>query len=135
MDPTVEFTVGVACRGPMSPTNELTKLIWDLANGIAAFAVIQGLVFAYACAKKEVGDVLNRKALKLAIAVMLALIGTAQCLAIWWCGRRLCELDPAHCNLHYEVTFGRIACVGGLLVFSIIILYARQLFAHKPFDG
>jgi hypothetical protein len=31
----------------MSAT-ELTKLVWDLANGITAFAVVQGLVFAYA---------------------------------------------------------------------------------------
>lgn len=117
------------------PETELTKLIWDLANGIAAFAVIQGLVFAYACAKKEVGDVLNRKALKLAIAVMLVLIGTAQCAALWWCGRKLCELDPTHCNLHSDITFGRVVCVVGLLAFSILILYARQLFARKPFDS
>ena len=117
------------------PETELTKLIWDLANGIAAFAVVQGIVFAYACAKKEVGDVLNRKALKLAIVVMLVLIGTAQCAALWWCGRKLCELDPTHCNLHSDITFGRVVCVVGLLAFSILILYARQLFARKPFDS
>lgn len=114
---------------------ELTKLVWDLANGITAFAVVQGLVFAYACAKKEIGDLLNRKALKLAVAVMVALIGIGQCLAVCWCGAKLCSLDPDHCKLHSEATIGRILCVGGLLVFSIIILYARQLFARKPFDG
>ncbi len=115
--------------------SDLAKLVWDVANGITAFAVAQSLVFAYSCAKKEIGDVLNRKALKLAIAAMLALIAIVQCLAVWRCGVNLCELDPGHCELHSEVTFGRMLCVGGLLAFSIIILYARQLFAGKPFDG
>ena len=115
-------------------TTELAKLVWELANGIAAFAVVQSLVFAYACAKKEVGDVLNRRPVKLALAVMLTLIGIGQCLAVWWCGTKLCELDPEHCGLQSEATFGRIACVAGLLVFSVVILYARQLFAHKLFN-
>ncbi len=115
--------------------SDLAKLVWDVANGITAFAVVQGLVFAYSCAKKEIGDVLNRKALKLAVAAMLALIGIVQCLAVWWCGVNLCELDAGHCKLHSEMTLGRMLCVGGLLMFSIIILYARQIFASKPFDG
>jgi uncharacterized membrane protein YbhN (UPF0104 family) len=114
---------------------ELTRLVWDLANGITAFAVVQGLVFAYACAKKEIGDVMNRKTIKLAIAVMVALIAIGQCVALYWCGAKSCSLDPDHCELHSEVTIGRVLCVAGLLVFSIIILYTRQLFARKPFDG
>jgi hypothetical protein len=114
---------------------DLAKLLWDLANAITAFAVVQSLVFAYACAKKDIGDVLNRKALKLAIAVMVALIGIGQCLAVWWCGTELCTLDADHCNLHFEATIGRVCCIGGLLIFSIIILFARQLLARKPFDA
>jgi hypothetical protein len=114
---------------------DLTKLMWDLANGITAFAVVQGLVFAYACAKKEIGDAINRKTTKLAIAAMVALIAIGQCVAVYWCGAKLCGLDPDHCELHSEVTTGRILCVVGLLAFSIIILYTRQLFAHIPFDG
>ena len=121
--------------GLTMPVTDLTKLIWDLANGIAAFAVVQGLLFAHACAKKEFGDVVNRKALKLAIAVMLVLIGTAQCTALWWCGRKLSELDPTHSNLHLDITLGRVVCVVGLMIFSILILYARQIFSRKPFDN
>ena len=67
---------------------EMAKLLWDLANAITGFAVVQGLIFAYACAKKEVADVFNRKALKLAIAVMVTLIGAGQCAAVRWCGER-----------------------------------------------
>ena len=115
--------------------SEITKLVWDLANGITAFAVVQGLVFAYACAKKEIGDAINRKTIKLAIAVMVVLIAIGQCMAVYWCGAKLCGLDPDHCELHWEVTAGRILCIVGLLAFSIIILYTRQLFARKPFDG
>ena len=63
------------------------------------------------------------------------LIAIGQCMAVYWCGAKLCGLDPDHCELHSEVTTGRILCVVGLLAFSIIILYTRQLFARKPFDG
>lgn len=116
-------------------STELTKMIWELANAITGFAVVQGLVFAYACAKKEIGDVINRKSLKRAIAVMVALIGIAQCVAVEWCRIKLCDLDPGHCTLYSEAGLGRILCIGSLLVFSILILYARQLFSGKPFDG
>ena len=117
----------------MTP-NELGSLIWHLANAVTAFAAVQGLVFAYACAKKEVADVLNRRALKRAIALMVGVIAIGQCLAVWWCGHKLCLLDAPHCALHNEATLGRVGCIVGLAVFSIVILYARQLFAHKPFD-
>jgi hypothetical protein len=113
---------------------EIGKLLWELANGITAFAVVQGLVFAYACAKKEIGDVINRRRIKLVVAVMVSLIAIGQCFALWWCGAKLCALDADHCGLHWEATVGRLFCVGGLLVFSIVILYARQLLAHRPFD-
>lgn len=114
---------------------DLTKTLWDLANGVTAFAAVQALVFAYACAKKEVGDVLNRKAVKLAIAAMLALIGLAQGATVEWCRIHLCHLDPGHCDLYFEAGVGRIVLIGSLVILSILILYARQLFAGKPFKG
>jgi hypothetical protein len=113
---------------------ELTKALWDLANGVTGFAAVQALVFAYACAKKEVGDIINRKAVKFAIAVMLATIALAQAAAVEWCRIHLTYLDPAHADLHFEAGIGRIVLIGGLAIFSIVILYARQLFAGKPFD-
>jgi hypothetical protein len=114
---------------------ELTKTLWDLANGITGFAAVQALVFAYACVRKEVGDVFNRKSVKAAIAVMVALIGLAQCLVVQWCQNHLCRLDPGHCDLYSEAGIGRIVLIGSLVILSILILYARQLFAGKPFDG
>jgi hypothetical protein len=113
---------------------ELTKALWDLANGITGFAAVQALVFAYACAKKEVGDAINRKAMKLAIAVMLAAIGLAQVAAVEWCRIHLSYLDSSHADLYFEAGIGRAVLIGGLAIFSIVILYARQLFARKPFD-
>jgi len=114
---------------------EMAKMLWDLANAITGFAAVQGLIFAYACAKKEVADLFNRKALKFAIAVMVTLIGAGQCAAVHWCRTMLCGLDPDHCRLHSEAGLGRILFICSLVVFSILILYARQLFARKPFDA
>jgi hypothetical protein len=116
-------------------STELAGKLWDLANAITAFALVQGLVFAYACANKDVGNVLNRKALKAAIAVMIAMIGTAQCVAVEWCRSKLCHIDPAQCPVYSEAGEGRVLCIGSIAIFSILILYARQLFAKKPFDA
>jgi hypothetical protein len=116
-------------------SGELAKTLWDLANAITGFAAVQGLIFSYACAKKETGDVLNRRRLKFAIAVMVAVIAAAQCAAVAWCRINLCRLDPEHCALHSEASAGRIFCIASIGVFSIIILYARQLFSKQPFDG
>jgi hypothetical protein len=113
---------------------ELSKTLWDLANGVAGFAAVQGLIFAYACAKKETADVLNRKRLKFAIGVMVASIAVAQSAAIEWCRRSICVLDPHHCGLHSEASAGRILCIASIAIFSIVILYARQLFNKQPFN-
>lgn len=109
-------------------------MLWDLANSITAFAAVQGVVFSYACLKKETGDILNRKWLKLALAIMLSLIAVAQCVAVEWCRAKLCTLDVSHCQLQSEAAIGRILCIGSIAVFSILILYARQLFSRRPFD-
>jgi len=114
--------------------SDLAKLLWDLANAITAFAIVQSLLFAYACARPDVGNVINRKAVKLALALMITAIGVGQCIVVWWSGARLCVVDAAHCGLHWEATSGRIFCIAGLLGFSIVILYARQILAGKPFD-
>jgi len=116
-------------------SSELAKVLWDLANGLTAFAVVQALVFAYACAKKETGDIINRRAIKLALAVMLVAVGIGQGLGVWWCGDQLCALDVRHCDVHTQATHGRIAFIAMSVAFSLLILYARQLLAHKPFDG
>ena len=114
---------------------ELSKLLWDLANAITAFAALQALVFAYTCAKKEVADAINRKGLKAVIAAMVALLGVAQCIAVEWCGAHLCKLDAANCSLYSEASLGRVVFIAALLIFVMLILYARQLFARKPFDA
>ena len=117
----------------MTPS-DLSKALWDLSNAITAFAAVQGVFLAYACAKKETGDILNKKRLKLAIAIIVVLMASAQCVAIEWCRRNLCAIDTPHCQLQSEAAAGRMLCIGCLAIFSIIILYARQLFAKKPFD-
>lgn len=81
---------------------ELSKMLWDLSNSITAFAAVQGVLFANACVKKETGDVLNKKWLKLALGVMLALIALGQCGAVEWCRSKLCSLDVSSCQLHTE---------------------------------
>ncbi len=40
---------------------DLSKEFWDVANAITGFAVVQGLVSAYACAKQEIGDGINHR--------------------------------------------------------------------------
>ena len=107
----------------------------DIQGSFFWLTVVQGLVFSYACAKKEVGDLINKKALRFAIAVMVVLIGVGQCAAVEWCRIELCGLDPEHCTVYSEAGLGRLLLIGSLGVFSILLLYARQLFARKPFDG
>jgi hypothetical protein len=114
---------------------DLSKALWDLANAITASALLQALAFAYACAKKEVADVINRRSLKMTIAIMLAFLGVGQSIAIEWCRRHLCSIDQANCSLYFEASLGRVIFISALMVFSILILYARQLFARRPFDG
>jgi hypothetical protein len=43
-------------------------------------------------------------------------------------------LDPHHCGLHSEASAGRILCIASIAIFSIVILYARQLFNKQPFN-
>ena len=114
---------------------ELSKALWDLANSITAFAAIQGLVFVYACLKKETGDVLNKKRLKAAITAAIVFMAFAQCAAVEWCRSSLCGLDAAHCQIYSQASIWRSLCIGGIAVCGILILYARQLFAGQPFDG
>jgi len=114
---------------------DIAKLLWDAANAITSFSVVQALIFTYACAKKETADLLNRKLLKAAIAAMIVAITAMECVAIEWCRRHLCTLDAEHCALHAEATSGRLFLVVCTAVFSIVILYARQLFSKKPFAG
>lgn len=114
---------------------ELSKALWDLANSITAFTAIQGLVFVYACLKKETGDILNKKRLKAAIAVAILVMAAAQCAAIEWCRTSLCALDIAHCQLYSQASVWRSICIIGIAVCSILVLYARQLFAKQPFYG
>ena len=113
---------------------DLSKVLWDLANQITAFAAVQALAFAYACAKKEIADAINRKALKVVIAAIVASIAIAQCVAVEWCRRRLCAVDPGNCDIYSDAGLGRIAFIVLLLVFSLLMLYARQIFSKKPFD-
>ena len=113
---------------------ELTKSLWELANSITAFAAIQGLVFVYVCLKKETGDILNKKRLKMAIVIIILIMVAAQCLAVDWCRRTQCILDSIHCAIFIEAEVVRVACMIGIGACSILALYARQLFARKPFD-
>jgi hypothetical protein len=113
---------------------ELTKSLWDFANSITAFAVIQGLVFVYSCLKKETGDVLNKRRLKAAIAIVIFPMIIAQCTVVDWCRRNQCLLDVSHCRIYTEASTVRIASLIGIGVSSMLALYARQLFSRKPFD-
>ena len=114
---------------------ELSKVIWDLANAMTAFSAAQAVVFTYACAKKETGDLLNKRRLKLAIAISIALICTVQGFVVYWCMGTLCALDANHCPLHREATVGRMLCIATAGSLSILILYARQLFSKHAFDS
>lgn len=114
---------------------ELSKALWDLSNSITAFAAIQGLVFVYACLKKESADILNKRRLKAAIAIAIVVMAFAQCAAIDWCRTTQCSLDAVHCTLYSEASIWRSLCIVGIAVCSILVLYARQLFAKQPFDG
>lgn len=114
---------------------DLSKALWDLANSITAFAALQGLVFVYACAKREIGDLLNKKRLKAAIAIAIVLVSIAQSFAVAWCRSAQCELAVDYCEIYSEANIIRVVCLVGVGVCSILALYARQLFSRKPFDG
>jgi hypothetical protein len=114
---------------------DLTKALWDLSNAIVAFTAVQGLLFAYACAKKETGDILNKKALKLVLAAVSIAITIGVCGAVAWCAHTQCVLDTSHCVIYRGAAGGRLLCVISIAIFNILILYARQLFSRQPFDA
>ena len=116
------------------PDSDLVKSVWDIANTVVGFAVAQSLLFSYACAQKDVGDALNRKRIKAAIAIMLILIAALQSTVIAWCRGAMCALDAVHCTLYSEVNLGRHLINVSACLFALVILYTRQLFARKPFD-
>ena len=121
--------------------SDFTEKLWNIANLLTGFAVVQTMSFVYACSKPEFADLINRPLVKITIAVHLVVVTLFECYGVWWCGRKVIELfmdnqppgdgdNTKVCvrkKILRHVTLGRILVIVALLVPALLSLYARQL--------
>jgi hypothetical protein len=96
----------------------MPEQLWDLANLVTGFAIVQTLATTFTVLKGEL------KVLKGLTAHWLAVAGTIFFLlcyvaAIWWCGDVGSSLDAGHSHVWRVVTFGRIV---GVILFTAVAL-------------
>ena len=108
----------------MSDFNMAEKL-WDLANLVTGFGVVQTLATTFAIAKRELkgfkGPTPHRFAFAGAVVFTLFYV-----IAILWCGRIGSLLDKAgNSQVWTVVTFGRVSSI---LLFTLVMLGA--LYGH-----
>ncbi len=99
---------------------DMENHLWDLANIITGFAVVQSLAFLYALAQNEfMKAVDNRDAQKIIIpATVVASI--FYCGAVFLLGRAGTSLAESHQSVWDSVMWGRIVAI---LAFNGLVLY------------
>jgi hypothetical protein len=118
-------------------SDTLSKELWQAANLITGFAVVQAIAFTYACAKPDFSALINTFWIKIVILVHLALIAIGECYAVWWCADKIVTLlgsQRPNENNHLVIekilrhaAWGRIIIILVLLIPMILALYSEQL--------
>ena len=117
----------------------ISKNLWDAANLITGFAVVQTGTFAYACAKPEFSNIINKIEIKILISVIMLLITAILSYSAWWCSKKQIELiEKSSEKIHLEIikiirqaAYGRIILIILLLIPIFLALFAKQ-FAGIP---
>jgi len=127
---------------------DLSKDLWQVANILTGFAVVQAIAFIYACAKQDFAMLINTFPVKMTIAIHIIIVTVAECYAVWWCadkavallanGRQTEDTEDINRNMINSITkrvaWGRIVIILSLLLPALLSLYARQL-GGMPFNG
>ncbi len=118
----------------------LSKHLWDLANIITGFAVVQTVAFTYACARPEFSELINTLFIKIILSIHVFIVTLAEAYAIWWCSKKTITLYKTKIekvNLEitriiYQAAYGRIIVITFLIIPAMIALWSEQLGGH-PF--
>jgi hypothetical protein len=111
----------------METLNAVEKL-WDLANLITGFAVVQSLAVTFGLVKRDLKMLRGPKAhWSAAVGTLLFTVGYVA--AVEYCGKKGRCLDVANADIWCWVTLGRTfsICVFALITVGTIYLHRRDL--------
>jgi hypothetical protein len=101
----------------------MAEKLWDLANLVTGFAVVQTLAFIYSLLKRDI-KLPNRSAHWWA-AIFTSAFTVGYVIAVIWCGSKGWCIDGANSYFWRRVTFGRASTI---IMFGLVALLA--LFGH-----
>jgi hypothetical protein len=104
----------------------MPEKLWDLANLITGFAILQTLATTFALAKGEL-EILKRAAAHRWAVIGTIVLTVCYVIAICWCGYEGCKLDSAsNSNLWIIVTSGRVVAVLLFITMVMAALYGSR---------
>ncbi len=115
--------------------NIISKSLWDTANLITGFAVVQSVTFTYACTKTEFREIISKLEVKIIISVIMLLMTAILSYSIWWSSKKQIELmgnNPAKNNskilkIIQQAALGRIVLIILLLIPVFLALYSKTI--------
>jgi len=110
---------------------DMSKNLWDLANIITGFAVVQPLAVAVALGKDLAGFQHQPPNVKYPIGCIALLFGFGYCVAVHRCCKLGGALDVKNAVIWSETAHWRIACI---LLFTLVFvfgLFAPDILASK----
>jgi hypothetical protein len=127
--------------------NTFSQSLWNTANLITGFAVVQTATFTYACANKEFSTMINTFEFKISFSLIMILITAMLSYAVWWCSKKqtaLIQIQNKDNNskntglktitIIRQAAYGRIILISLLLIPVLLALYAKQI-GGLPYRG
>lgn len=102
---------------------DLCQKLWDIANYIVGFAVLQSVSFAYALGK-DLPDFLRQSlGVKSIVVLVSGLFYALYWYGVWECYLLARTLDCPHPEVWHAVSKGRVVCIGIFMLLPLLILF------------
>lgn len=98
----------------------LSEKLWDLANIITGFSILQAIAISIAIGKIEIKQ-LQGSAAGWSTFFLTLICSTAYVVGVWACHRMAVSLDSSQKHIWLTVTWGRTAAIA---LFTLIVFVA-----------